>query len=210
MFQHSDLVVNSKPIVTNKLMSYAKVLYGVTPENLPVELFQLVLKFLTENLSEITVNDIDLAFQNATIEKREYVSLTRDELLLPIKTYWAKKKIIEMEYNKLIDEKKKESEINIQDKIFLMKAKELYIQSLNEGKMLLDEFYSNALSKYFIKCISETEMNNIDIESNREYKERKFIAEEKSVFALVPSVERIKSRMIIEKCLEKKINITTK
>ena len=50
MFKPSPYVMESKLIVTNKLMNYCKILYGLTPENLPTELFKVVIKNICDNL----------------------------------------------------------------------------------------------------------------------------------------------------------------
>ena len=211
MFHYSDTVESKRVIAGNKLMSYAKVLYGVTPENLPVELFQLTLKFIIDNFKGITINDVDLAFQSAEIEKREYVSLTRDELLKPIKIYWNQKELVKSEYNKILEVENEKIEVLKKEAEFKKESLKVYIDSLEKGEFLMDEFQSNSIYKHFLKVFSEDEIESFKLEAKREYKERKFKADEEgNSFVLVPNESRIEARIIMENSFKRKIQISKK
>ena len=211
MFHYSETVESKRVITGDKLMSYAKVLYGVTPENLPVELFQLTLKYIVDNFKGITINDIDLAFQGAEIEKREYVSLTRDELLKPIKVYWNQKELIKSEYNKILEVEKEKIEVLNKEAEFKKQSLKVYIDSLYKNEFLMDEFQSNSIYKHFLKEFSDDEVDIFKIEALREHKERKFKADEEgNPFMLVPNESRIFARIIMEDSFKRKIQISKK
>jgi hypothetical protein len=209
MFEDSPLVLNSQVIVTNKLMNYCKILYGVTPENLPIELFKSVIKILIERFPQITVKDIENSFEYTIIEKREYTSLTRDELLQPIRDYWNTKILVKSQIDKIQKEKYNE-QIGRQKYLqFISLCKQKYIDSLKEKKCLLDEFESSAIARNFSNCLNDTEKAMLWKQARIEYKER-VEDSENNKFGIVPSAEKIYSRLFIEVCIHKNITIGKK
>ena len=211
MFHSSEKVENKEVVTIDKLMSYAKVLYGVTPENLPVELFQLTLKYIINNFKNITLNHIDEAYQSAEIEKREYVSLTRDELLKPLKEYWSKRELVRTEYNKLVDIERAKIEVLKREDNFKKESLKVYMDSLDSDTFLMDEFQSNTIYKYFLKAFTDEQKEQFKLDARREYKERKFKAEEEgNPFSLIPNEKRIYARIIMENSFKRKISVNKK
>lgn len=209
MFEDSPFVLDQQVVVTNKLMNYCKILFGVTPENLPIELFKSVIKILIERFPLITVKDIENSFENTIIEKREYTSLTRDELLQPIRDYWNTKIAIKSEIDKIQKEKHQE-QIGRQKYIqFISLCKTKYIESLTQKKCLLDEFESSAIARHFANCLNSEEKSIIWAKARDEHRERSLEAENNR-FGIVPSAQYIYSRLFIEKCIEKNVKIGKK
>lgn len=206
MFEDSPFVLDQQVLVTNKLMNYCKILYGVTPENLPIELFKSVIKILVERFPAITVKDIENSFEQTLIEKREYTSLTRDELLQPIRDYWNVKIAIKVEIDKIQKEKYQEQIGREKYKAFISLAKTKYIDSLAQKKCLLDEFESSAIARHFANCLDSEEKSILWNEARIEYKNRVEEAENNR-FGIVPSAEKIYARLFIEKCIEKNVTI---
>ncbi len=209
MFKPSPYVIDSKVIVTNKLMNYCKILYGLTPENLPTELFKVVIKNICDSFPAITIQDIENSFEYTLIEKKQYTSLTRDELLQPIRDYWNTKIAIKVEIDKIQREKYNEQLGQKKYNDFISLSKKKYIESLDQKKCLLDEFESSAIAKHFANCLTKEEKSLIWSEAKNEYKDRSIEAENNR-FGIVPSAEYIYSRLFIEKCIEKNITITKK
>jgi hypothetical protein len=209
MFSPSPYVMDSKLIVTNKLMNYCKILYGLTPENLPTELFKVVIKNICDSFPAITVQDIENSFEYTLIEKRQYTSLTRDELLQPIRDYWNTKIAIKVEIDKIQKEKHQEQIGKQKYNEFISMSKKKYIESLEQKKCLLDEFESSAIARHFADCLTKEEKAIIWTEAKNEFRERSLEAENNR-FGIVPSAEYIYSRLFIEKCIEKNVTIGKK
>ena len=207
MYQKSELVAetNQWATVSSKLMDYAKVLYGVTPENLPPLLFKLVYDELKQIIG-LTVSDLDNAFITATIEKKSYVSLTRDELLKPIRDYVESKRLINLEVDKVlrVEAEAKEDKINV-DK-FIKYSKDKYTNCFKNGKFDLDEFESNTLFKPYVKIFTEIELESFKKETIKEFDKRTFEADGNS-FILVPHKNRIYARIIMKNSFERNIEI---
>ena len=190
-------------------MNYCKILYGLTPENLPTELFKVVINHICENFPAITVQDVENSFEYTLIEKRQYTSLTRDELLQPIRDYWNTKIAIKVEIDKIQKEKHQEQIGKQKYNEFISMSKKKYIESLEQKKCLLDEFESSAIARHFADCLTKEEKAIIWAKARDEHRERSLEAENNR-FGIVPSAEYIYSRLFIEKCIEKNVTIGKK
>lgn len=120
--------------LTNALFHITKVYYGLTPENLPEDLFRLVIQTICEKHPTLKFTELNLAYSERTIEKRQGVSLTRDEIMQPIEDMTRKKGLIlsvsEQEKRKL---EEKESEQQEKQR-FKEESYALYIDCLNNKK----------------------------------------------------------------------------
>jgi len=207
MFQKSELVSdpNQWGIIHNKLMDYVKVLYGLIPENLPPLLFNLVYDEIKQ-IKDLTVSDLDNAFITSKIEKRAYVSLTRDELLKPIKDYVESKRLINLEVDKVLrlENEAIEDKINV-DK-FIKHSKEKYTNCFKNGGFDLDEFESNTIYKPYVKLFTEIELESFKEETIKEFAQRTFEAEDNS-FILVPHKNRIFARIVMQNAFKRNVEI---
>ena len=85
-----DVTVN--PDTTKEILTKAcNILYGMATNSINQDLINVAFNTLLQRFPSITIQDVKNAFNGAEIDKKAYVSLTRDELLLPIKNYWTKK-----------------------------------------------------------------------------------------------------------------------
>ena len=177
MLQKSESVVNAPDQVLKIFHLASTSIFGVRSDNLSDELFQLALLVLPNRFPGITIQDIRNAYFENVITKKEFVSLTRDELLQPIADYWTKKqnllqqiKLIEMENEKEQNEKQKEID-------FYNQARELYKESLKGGEWLGDMFQARVIARGFwdafylderegLKMIATDEVNELKIKSS--------------------------------------------
>lgn len=211
MLTFSKKLSEHKDKLVEALLMYSKVLYGVNPENMPIELFRMTAKYILDNFQNMTFNDITLAYEGVEIEKKEYVSLTRDELLKPIKNYWRKKELVEHEFNQIQNLKSEEDIQNQKVLEFKKQSWKLYIDSLEKNDFLLDEFNCKAIHKHFKIVFSDSEIEEFELRAKREYKERKFKADEDgSPFVLVPPEDSISAKIIVEEAFKRKVTITKK
>ena len=209
MLQHTDLCKNNTIETSAILLKVITNLYGCNPDNLEADFFKIVTSAIYENFKNITLNDLKEAFKSIEIEKKPYSSLTRDEILMPIKQYWRKKNILSNELNKCIEENKIKMEKEELELVFYNKAKCLYIESLEKGEWIGDEFYANAIAKNF-KDIINTEIK-IEIWNKAKLLFEKLKNENKNEnkWRFIP-VEKIYSDLIIRKAIKLNIDFNEK
>ena len=178
MLQESESVENAPDKVIELFYLASSSIFGVRSENLNTELFQLALLALSNRFKGITIQDIRNSYFETEIVKREYVSLTRDELLQPIADYWTKKqnlmqqlKLIEVEQDKIALEKQKEID-------FYNEARELYKLSVNQTypEWLGDMFQAKVLARPFWDALYMDERKQIQILATEKVKEAQTLA----------------------------------
>jgi hypothetical protein len=176
MLQDSETVENAPDKVIELFYLASSSIFGVRSENLSDELFQLALLALPNRFKGITIQDIRNSYFETEIIKREYVSLTRDELLQPIADYWTKKqnliqqlKLIEVEQDKILIEKQKEID-------FYNQARELYKESLNAGEWLGDMFQAKVLARPFWEVLYMDERKQMQLQATEKVKEAQILA----------------------------------
>jgi len=94
MFENSPFVVANRAQVIKILIDAANVLFGINADGISKELTDAVFQAISDRFVGIRINDIQEAFRDAQIEKKPYVSISRDELIEPIFSYWRKKQFI--------------------------------------------------------------------------------------------------------------------
>jgi len=176
MLQESESVENAPDKVIELFYLASSSIFGVRSENLNTELFQLALLALPNRFKGITIQDIRNSYFETEIVKREYVSLTRDELLQAIADYWTKKqnliqqlKLIELEQEKLALEKQKEID-------FYNEARELYKESLKGGEWLGDMFQAKVLARPFWDALYMEERKQIQMIATEKVKDAQILA----------------------------------
>jgi len=176
MLQESESVENAPDKVIELFYLASSSIFGVRSENLNTELFQLALLALPNRFKGINIQDIRNSYFETEIVKREYVSLTRDELLQPISDYWTKKqnliqqlKLIEVEQDKIALEKQKEID-------FYNEARDLYKESLKGGEWLGDMFQAKVLARPFWDALYMEERKQIQMIATEKVKDAQTLA----------------------------------
>jgi hypothetical protein len=178
MLQESESVENAPDKVIELFYLASSSIFGVRSENLNTELFQLALLALPNRFKGITIQDIRNSYFETEIVKREYVSLTRDELLQPISDYWTKKqnliqqlKLIEVEQDKIALEKQKEID-------FYNEARELYKLSVSQTypEWLGDMFQAKVLARPFWNALYLDERKQIQMIATEKVKDAQILA----------------------------------
>jgi len=176
MLQESESVENAPDKVIELFYLASSSIFGVRSENLNTELFQLALLALPNRFKGITIQDIRNSYFETEIVKREYVSLTRDELLQPISDYWTKKqnliqqlKLIEVEQDKIALEKQKEID-------FYNEARDLYRESLQAREWLGDMFQAKVLARPFWDALYMEERKQIQLFATEKVKDAQILA----------------------------------
>ena len=204
ILQPSKLCSENEIEVIGILQQVCEIYYGLSPVNLNINLWLASFDAICERFKGITIQDIQNSYRYAEIEKKAYTTLTRDELINPIVEYWIKRNILLAEIEKIQNAKVEELQAVEADRNFKMKAKQLYIDSLNEGKWLGDEFEADAIARNFKEVLQQPEKDEIMRLAKIEEIDR-IDKNEGNQFILVPSWRKIFSRIYIERMIEKKI-----
>ena len=157
ILQPSKLCSENEIEVIGILQQVCEIYYGLSPVNLNINLWLASFDAICERFKGITIQDIQNSYRYAEIEKKAYTTLTRDELINPIVEYWIKRNILLAEIEKIQNAKVEELQAVEADRNFKMKAKQLYIDSLNEGKWLGDEFEADAIARNFKEVLQQPE-----------------------------------------------------
>jgi hypothetical protein len=94
MFDNSPFVVADRNGTQLMISDYISILFGVNADMITNELLTSIYIAISDRFIGIRAHDIQEAFRVAVIEKKPYVSISRDEVLEPIFTYWRKKQFI--------------------------------------------------------------------------------------------------------------------
>lgn len=145
----SPLVIENKQFIVSFLIQYSEILYGVKSSNMPVIFWDVAFNAICERFKSITIQDIQNSFIYATIEKKQYVTLTRDEIIEPIIQYWNKKEHFLLEMEKAQKRENEEIERQKKEYEFLKQAEQCYLESLKIGQWQGDMFQARVLVKPF-------------------------------------------------------------
>lgn len=213
ILQPSKLCSENEIEVIGILQQVCEIYYGLSPVNLNINLWLASFDAICERFKGITIQDIQNSYRYAEIEKKAYTTLTRDELINPVVEYWIKRNILLAEIEKMQNAKVEELQAVEADRNFKMKAKQLYFDSLNEGKWLGDEFEADTIARNFKEVLQQPEKDEImrlakieeidRIDKQKNDKANQMLGTFNQ--SIVPSWRKIFSRIYIERMIEKKI-----
>lgn len=201
ILQNSQLAAKEESTVIAFLIEYTEVIFGLRVENLSVTLWPAAYSSIIERFPGIQLHDIQNAFRYSVIEKRQYTTLTRDELLQPIATYWNKRIRLIAEIEKIREKEEKEIESLNKEIEFIAAAKKKYIESLGAGKWLGDEYDANAIARNFKDVFKQDKKSELVQASKLEYSKRTGSIENKD-FTVIPSWQKIYARLYIEELIK--------
>jgi hypothetical protein len=156
---------------SNAFNYIVKVYYGLNNLNIADEVFQSILKAIKDNYPEMTFSNLNLAFVNG-VEKKQGSGLTRDEFMLPIHAFMAKKKRIE---SLLQDIELKEHNERIEQenaKKFIEHSMDIYNKSKGTGRFIGTPFEANVIVDDFIDLLNDDELRECHYRSNKLFKEQ--------------------------------------
>ena len=196
--------------LTNALYHITKVYYGLNPENLPEDLFRLVIQTICEKHQTLKFKELHLAYDERTIEKRQGVSLTRDEIMQPIEDMAQKKHTVMSIQEQAKQEFEKKQSEQAEKMAFKREAMRLYVTDLEQGnkKYSGTAFQANSFARAFADLFNDNQKKDMWIEAQREYKELKFQFEEsKDNFKQQPApAEKLYALAMVNAALNRGIN----
>jgi hypothetical protein len=164
----SNLISSDLNRLQKALQFIVECIYGLKFDKLNSDLFRLVSARIIQNYPGLTFSDLDLAFSDVVIEKKQGTTLTRDEFMKPIEDFAKKKNIVLLEISKMENEfeekafeKKKEIE-------FFNESIEIYKDDLAKGNIEYSGTCFNAqtfAALKFAERFNQEEKNEISSEA---------------------------------------------
>jgi hypothetical protein len=136
MLENSEYVTTNPKAVKEILISVCSILFGVSTQNINTDLINISFKAISDRFIGITIQDIKNAFSDAEIDKKQYISITRDELINPIKVYWSKKITLLSKIKEVENQIESENESKIMRERFEVESMQIFQESLNQKKWL--------------------------------------------------------------------------
>tara|TARA_R110000868_G_scaffold309986_1_gene571209 strand:+ start:2418 stop:3059 length:642 start_codon:yes stop_codon:yes gene_type:complete len=210
MLSESD-PISKDPSVTIELLGKATtLLFGLNKENVHPDLFRTAYAKMSEAFVGCTVQDVRNSFNDAVIEKKAYTTLTRDELIQPIRDYWQKKQVIKYELRKV--ESKVSDELAMKEEAlkFRTDAHKLYLECLNNGTGWTGtDMQAKTFAKNFADMFSQEFKTSVIKKAQLEFHEKKELATSNPILGVAPPVpvEYIFCRMIVNEALTRKFNL---
>lgn len=187
MLTESPFIVSDVPGTQGLFMEFSESLFGVKPENVQPTVWDAAFMWIADRFIGITINDVVEAYKSAEIEKKPFTTLTRDELIAPIKTYWHKKTNL---VGALTAGEQQEKETEDKRLAFRKKSEVVYRESLEAGAWSGDMFEANALARDYAGYFNQEEKNKMWSAAQQEHAQKtaelKAALEEDPYKALLP------------------------
>lgn len=155
MLEASEFATANPKAVKEILISVCNILFGMAKDSISTDLVNISFKAISDKFVCITIQDVKNAYQDAEIDKKQYVSLTRDELILPIKLYWAKKMKLLAKIKDVEIEFEREKESEREKELFEIESMRIFNKSIECG-----EWMGTALNAYSVLSQQKTKGTN--------------------------------------------------
>jgi hypothetical protein len=119
MLSSGELCTSNPKETKRILVSASNMLFGISTEAINTDLINVCFKAICDRFKDITIEDVKNSYAMSEIEKKAYTTLTREELLQPIKEYLHKKNILISEMLEIEANERKEFEKKQEAIIFL-------------------------------------------------------------------------------------------
>lgn len=133
---------------TKALTYVIRVYYGLVPENVEAETILGFRNTLFLKYPKLTFEQWNVIHLESTIKKIQGVSLTIDELMAPIVSYWPKIQFVLDKMGSVTRQHQEESEIEARKKQHKKESIELYLKCVNSDKVWTGTaFQANVFAK---------------------------------------------------------------
>jgi len=158
---------------SNAFNCIVRVYYGLNHLNVSDELKRAVLSSIKDNYPCMTFSNLNLCFVNS-IEKKQGTSLTRDEFMLPIHSFMAKKKRIESLLQDIELKEHNEQLAVKQAEKFKEHSIEIYNKSIDEfaSEFMGTPFEACAIVEDYFENLNEEEYKTCQLNANKKFKEQ--------------------------------------
>lgn len=205
---NKEYCIDNVERLSNAIGYIIRIYFGMNIQNVDADLIREVIKSITLKHKTLTFQEMNLAFTERTIEKRQGVSLTRDEIMRYIEDMVAKKHIV-LSIHEQEEKKKAEQQKNEAEKVaFVNKSMEMYHDHLRNGitEWSGTDFEALPAAMEFAQSVTHEKKKLLTLDAQREYKERVCRNEQEgNAFEIIPPIKYIYARMMLNYLLNREI-----
>jgi len=196
--------------LSKALVYITRVYYGLNPENVADDVYRVVIAEVITKYKTLTFLQLNLAYSECTIEKRQGVSLTKGELMQPIEDMWHKKGVIEsIAKQNLSEYEEKQNAFQIAQQ-FKEDAMSIYLQDLADKNKVYSgsDFQASSFAKNFEELFTSDELEAFKLDAKRLHRELSFQFENsKEIINLPPAGEdKIYCKVLLNNALNRGMN----
>lgn len=165
---------SSDPGRFTKAIGYViRVYYGLKIENVEEETILLFQNTLFAKYPNMTFEQWNLIHVESVIEKKQGVSITVDELMQPVSSYYAKIQFVLSKKESILREQKEQAEIEERKQAHKEESIRLYIECVNgDGVWKGTPFHANVFAKEsFAHRFTQPEKDSLYAEAKQQVKE---------------------------------------
>lgn len=190
--------------IFKSIVDCADIYYGIRSGQLSEALTDKVVSTIIRDYSELSVEDIEYAFERYRKEKTDWRNITFDEIMAPIKQFHRVKYSISKERLQMEKEQQELQERIKKENEFLQKSIELFYESQNSDYYLGDVFHARKIYGYFLSHIPEDTLQELQEQANKESKQvNDMINSDFITFAITP--ERLYAVAVVNYAIKNKI-----
>lgn len=185
------------------IVDSADIYYGIRSGQLSEALTDKVVKKILDEYNELSISDIEYAYERFRKEKTDWRNITFDELMIPIKQYYKIKFAVNRERMLMEKELQEKTEREKKENEFINISFDLYKKSLGLDYYLGDVFHARKIYGKFISKISEDILSDLQLEANRQ--SAKLTEENSYNFLYTP--ERLYAKMVVDYAVKNKFEL---
>ena len=186
------------------IVDSADIYYGIRSGQLSEALTDKIVKKILTDYSELSISDIEYAYERFRKEKNDWRNITFDELIIPIQQYHKIKYAVSRERKIMQKELEEKKERDQKEMEFINTSIELYKNSLGLDYYLGDVFHARKIYGKFLSMIDEGILSDLQMESNRQSNK----LNQDNVFAILSyTPERLYAKMIVDYAVKNKFKI---
>lgn len=182
----------------------ADIYYGIRAGQLSEALTDKVVKTILRDFNQLSVSDIDYAYERFRKEKNDWRNITFDELMQPIQQYYKIKFSVNKERLIMEKEMQEQREREVKEQEFHQASIELYKESLNGDYYLGDIFHARKIYGNFISKIDEATLSDMQMEANRQSVK---LSEENPFLGLANTPERLYAKLVVDYAVKNKFQL---
>lgn len=186
------------------IVDSADIYYGIRSGQLSEALTDKIVKKILSDYSELSISDIEYAYERYRKEKNDWRNITFDELMIPIQQYYKIKYAVSRERKLMEKELEEKKQRDIKENEFIKTSIELYKKSLKFDYYLGDVFHSRKIYGKFLSMIDEGILADLQMESNKQSNK----LNEDNAFAMLSyTPERLYAKMVVDYAVKNKFKI---
>lgn len=182
----------------------ADIYYGIRAGQLSEALTDKVVKTILRDFNQLSVSDIEYAYERFRKEKNDWRNITFDELIQPIQQYHRIKYAVNKELLQMQKELKEQQERDLKEQEFLKASVDLYNESLGRDYYLGDIFHARKIYGNFISKIDEATLSDMQMEANRQSVK---LSEENPFLGLANTPERLYAKLVVDYAIKNKFEL---